>query len=254
MILMIEVKPYRDSPSGKKEQIAAMFDHIAPKYDFLNHTLSFGIDKMWRRKAVRLLSDSSPETILDVATGTGDFAIAALKSGAKKITGIDISREMVTLGQEKIRKLGLQEKITLMTGDSESIQFPDLTFDAATVGFGVRNFENLARGLDELFRVLRHGGTLCVLEFSMPRQPLIRFGYQLYAKNLMPWFGKLVSGDKSAYTYLPESVKEFPDGEKFITFMKKSGFIDVREYRRTFGIATIYIGKKANSLQLIANS
>ncbi len=241
---MSEVRPYRDSAAGKKEQVAMMFDHIAPKYDFLNHALSFGIDKMWRRKAIRLIAGSSPETILDVATGTGDFAIAALKTGAKKITGIDISKEMVAFGQEKIRKLGLEEKISLTTGDSESIQFPDFTFDAATVAFGVRNFENLSRGLSELFRVLKKGGTLCVLEFSNPRQPVVRFVYRLYSKYLMPRIGKLISGDSSAYTYLPESVAEFPDGEKFITFMKNSGFVQIREYRRTFGIATIYIGRK----------
>lgn len=241
---MSEVRPYRDSAAGKKEQVAIMFDHIAPKYDFLNHTLSFGIDKLWRRKAIRLIAGSSPETILDVATGTGDFAIAALKSGAKKIIGIDISKEMVAFGQQKIRKLGLEEKISLMTGDSESIQFPDCTFDAATVAFGVRNFENLSRGLSELFRVLKKEGTLCVLEFSNPRQPFVRFAYRLYSKYMMPWIGRLISGDSSAYTYLPESVAEFPDGEKFITFMKNSGFVQIREYRRTFGIATIYIGRK----------
>ncbi len=241
---MREVKPYRDSSAGKKVQIATMFDSIAPKYDFLNHTLSFGIDKMWRRKAIRLISGKSPETILDVATGTGDFAIAALKSGARKVTGIDISREMIAVGQDKLRKMGLEEKITLMTGDSEDIQFPDKSFDVATVAFGVRNFENLSRGLSELYRVLKSGGTLCVLEFSNPRQPLVRFGYRIYSKNLMPWFGRIVSGDKSAYTYLPESVEEFPDGEKFITFMKESGFVQITEYRLTFGIATIYIGKK----------
>ncbi len=241
---MSEIKPYRDSAVGKKEQIATMFDRIAPKYDFLNHTLSFGIDKVWRRKAIRLISGNSPETILDVATGTGDFAIAALKSGAQKVTGIDISKEMVAFGREKIRKLGLEGKIELLTGDSEAIQFPDNSFDAATVAFGVRNFENLSHGLDELFRVLKQGGTLCVLEFSKPRQPLIRFGYKFYSRSLMPRIGRMISGDSSAYTYLPESVEGFPDGEKFITFMKESGFVQISEYRLTFGIATIYLGRK----------
>jgi demethylmenaquinone methyltransferase/2-methoxy-6-polyprenyl-1,4-benzoquinol methylase len=221
-----------------------MFNSIAPKYDFLNHTLSFGIDKIWRRKAIRLISGCSPETILDVATGTGDFAIAAMKTGARKITGIDISSEMVAVGQEKIRKMELEERISLMTGDSEDIHFPDQSFDVATVAFGVRNFENLSRGLDELFRVLKQGGSLCVLEFSNPRNPIVRFGYRFYSKNLMPWFGRLISGDKSAYTYLPESVEEFPDGEKFITFMRESGFVQITEFRLTFGIASIYIGKK----------
>ncbi|HWR99904.1 MAG TPA: bifunctional demethylmenaquinone methyltransferase/2-methoxy-6-polyprenyl-1,4-benzoquinol methylase UbiE [Prolixibacteraceae bacterium] len=242
---MSEIKPYRDSDAGKKQQIATMFDRIAPKYDFLNHTLSFGIDKIWRRKAIRLISGNSPETILDVATGTGDFAIAALKSGASKITGIDISKEMVAVGREKIRKLGLEGQIELLTGDSEAIKFRDNSFDAVTVAFGVRNFENLGHGLDELFRVLKPGGTLCVLEFSKPRQPLIKFGYNFYSRNLMPWIGRMISGDPAAYTYLPESVEGFPDGEKFITFMKESGFNQIREYRLTFGIATIYLGRKA---------
>jgi len=241
---MTEIKPYRDSDAGKKEQIATMFDRIASKYDFLNHTLSFGIDKMWRSKAIRLIAGNSPKSILDVATGTGDFAIAALRSGATKVTGIDISKEMVAVGREKIRKLGLEGKIELLTGDSEAIQFPDNSFDAATVAFGVRNFENLGQGLDELFRVLKHGGTLCVLEFSKPRHPLIRFGYKFYSRNLMPWIGRLISGDPSAYTYLPESVEGFPDGEKFITFMKQSGFDQITEYRLTYGIATIYLGRK----------
>lgn len=244
MILMSEIKPYRDSSRGKKEQIADMFDHIAPKYDFLNHSLSFGIDKIWRRKAIRLISGYAPRTILDVATGTGDFAIAALKSGAQKITGIDISKEMVAVGQEKIRKMGLENKIELMIGDSEAIDFPDQTFDVATVAFGVRNFENLGQGLDQLFRVLKTGGTLCVLEFSKPRNPVVRFLYKVYSTSIMPWFGRLVSGNKSAYTYLPQSVEGFPDGEKFIIFMQKSGFVKIQEYRLTFGIATIYIGMK----------
>jgi demethylmenaquinone methyltransferase/2-methoxy-6-polyprenyl-1,4-benzoquinol methylase len=244
MNLMSEIKPYRDSTAGKKEQIETMFDRIAPKYDFLNHTLSFGIDKWWRGKAIRLIASNSPETLLDVATGTGDFAIAALKSGAKKITGIDISKEMVAVGVEKVKALGLEDKIELMTGDSESIQFPDNSFDAATVAFGVRNFENLGGGLDELFRVLKQGGTLCVLEFSKPRNALVKLGYKFYSNSLMPWIGRLVSGDRSAYTYLPESVEGFPDGENFITFMAKSGFVQIQEYRLTFGIATIYIGRK----------
>ena len=241
---MSEIKPYRESSAGKKEQIATMFDHIAPKYDFLNHTLSFGIDKLWRRKAIRLISGYSPETILDVATGTGDFAIAALRSGARKVTGIDISKEMVAVGKEKVKKLGLEDRIELMAGDSESIQFPDQSFDAATVAFGVRNFEHLDSGLDELFRILKKGGTICILEFSKPRNKLVKFGYKCYSKWLMPAIGRLVSGDRSAYTYLPESVEKFPDGEKFITFMRKSGFEQIREYRLTFGIATIYLGKK----------
>ena len=238
------VLPYKEDSSAKKKQVARMFDNISSRYDFLNHFLSLGIERVWRRKAIDLLQELKPTTILDVATGTGDFAIAALKSGAKKITGIDISKEMVAVGREKVKKLGLEEKIELLSGDSEAIQFPDLTFDAATVAFGVRNFEHLDKGLRELFRVLKHGGLLCVLEFSKPRNKLVKFGYRFYSRTLMPRIGSMISGDDSAYTYLPESVEEFPDGEKFITFMKESGFGQIREYRLTFGIATIYIGKK----------
>lgn len=241
---MREVKPSNSSPAGKKEQVAEMFNSIAPKYDFLNHTLSFGIDRYWRKKAIRLLAKCSPATILDVATGTGDFAIAALKSGAAKVTGIDISSEMVAVGVEKVRRLGLEDKISLSTGDSESIGFPDLTFDAATVAFGVRNFENLPRGIAELFRVLKPGGTLCVLEFSKPVNPVVRSMYRFYSWKLLPLVGRLVSGSRNAYTYLPESVEEFPDGENFMQFMRNAGFENVREYRMTFGVATIYMGRK----------
>ncbi|MCE1199466.1 MAG: bifunctional demethylmenaquinone methyltransferase/2-methoxy-6-polyprenyl-1,4-benzoquinol methylase UbiE [Marinilabiliales bacterium] len=244
---MSEIKPYRDSDAGKKEQIASMFNSIAPKYDLLNHTLSFGIDHSWRKKAIRLIAGRKPALLLDVATGTGDFAIAALRSGAQKIIGIDISTEMIAVGKEKIRKLELQERIELKQGDSESIDFPADHFDCATVAFGVRNFENLGKGLSELHRVLKPGGSLCVLEFSKPRNPVVKWAYGFYSRYILPRLGRMVSGDKAAYTYLPESVEGFPDGKDFIAFMSGAGFVEIKEYRLTFGVATIYIGIKANA-------
>ena len=241
---MTVIKPYSDSLKGKKEQVAEMFDNIAPKYDFLNHFLSFGIDKVWRRKAIRLLMKYSPVSILDVATGTGDFAIAALKTGATKIIGVDISEEMLAVGRVKIENSGLGGKITLQKGDSEELSFPDNSFDAVTVAFGVRNFENLPRGIDELFRVLKPGGIVCVLEFSKPRHFPIKQLYTFYSFYILPLFGRLFSNDKSAYRYLPESVEVFPDGEDFLDVLIKSGFTQLKQHRQTFGVATIYTGIK----------
>jgi demethylmenaquinone methyltransferase / 2-methoxy-6-polyprenyl-1,4-benzoquinol methylase len=238
------VKPYGDSDKGKKEQVAEMFNNIAPKYDFLNHFLSFGIDKMWRRQAVRLIKPFSPVEILDVATGTGDLAIAALKTGAKRITGIDISEEMLAVGRNKIKTLGLDHQIILKKGDSEQLEFTDASFDAVTVAFGVRNFENLGKGLSEIYRVLKPGGALCVLEFSKPRIFPVKQLYNFYSNWILPLFGRLISKDNSAYRYLPESVAEFPDGDKFIGCLVKAGFKGSKEYRQTFGVATIYLGLK----------
>lgn len=242
--MMAEVKPYRNSSSGKKAQVAEMFDNIAPKYDFLNHFLSFGIDKLWRKRAIKLIKRFNPKHILDVATGTGDFAIAGLKTGAKKVTGIDISEEMLAVGRKKIEKLGLSGKISLQKGDSEAIAFDENSFDAVTVAFGVRNFENLSRGLDEIYRVLKPDGTICVLEFSKPRLFPVKQFYNIYSYYTLPFFGRLFSKDKSAYSYLPESVEAFPDGNEFLTYLGKSGFVGAYEKRQTFGVATIYIGKK----------
>src|ERR1035437_1312697 len=186
---MAVIKPYSDSAKGKKEQVAEMFDNIAPKYDFLNHFLSFGIDKLWRRRAIRLIKPFRPVEILDVATGTGDLAIAALKTGAKRITGIDISEEMLVVGRNKIKALGLDHQIILQKGDSEQLEFADASFDAVTVAFGVRNFENPAKGLSEIFRVLKPGGALCVLEFSKPRMFPVKQFYNLYSYCILPFFG-----------------------------------------------------------------
>jgi len=241
---MAVIKPYSDSAKGKKEQVAEMFDNIAPKYDFLNHFLSFGIDKVWRRRAIRLLMKHSPSDILDVATGTGDFAIESLKTGAQKITGVDISEEMLAVGRAKIEKLGLGHRIILQKGDSEKLDFLDNSFDAVTVAFGVRNFENLSKGIDELFRVLKPGGIVCVLEFSKPMRFPVKQLYSFYSFYILPGIGRLFSKDKSAYRYLPESVERFPDGEEFLKVLKKSGFNQTMQYRQTFGVATIYTGLK----------
>ncbi|CAN5388031.1 bifunctional demethylmenaquinone methyltransferase/2-methoxy-6-polyprenyl-1,4-benzoquinol methylase UbiE [soil metagenome] len=238
------VTPYHTS-EGKKEQVAEMFDNIAPKYDFLNQLLSLGIHKGWRKKAVKILLPLNPKKILDVATGTGDFAIEANKRlNPEKITGVDISEGMMKFGRVKLNKLGLSEKIELLVGDSENLPFADHTFDAITVGFGVRNFENLEKGMSGMFRVLKPGGKLVVLEFSKPVKFPVKQIFNFYFNRVTPFIGKLFSKDNRAYTYLPESVNAFPDGERFISIMKKTGFSDCSWQPLTFGIASIYVGSK----------
>jgi demethylmenaquinone methyltransferase/2-methoxy-6-polyprenyl-1,4-benzoquinol methylase len=241
---MQTVTPYNDNNKGKKEQVAEMFNNIAPKYDFLNHFLSMGIDVLWRKKAIKLLRQSQPKQLLDIATGTGDFAIEALSLNPDKVIGVDISEGMLGMGKIKIEKKGLQSKIELLLGDSEKLPFQDNTFDAITVGFGVRNFENLEKGLTDMHRVLKSGGTALVLEFSKPKAFPIKQLYNFYFSAILPLLGKMVSKDSSAYTYLPESVKAFPDGEDFLAIYRKVGFIDVKQIPLSFGIASIYIGKK----------
>ncbi len=222
-----------------------MFDNIAPKYDFLNQLLSLGIHKGWRRKSVKLLLPFAPKMMLDVATGTGDFAIEANKRlNPTKIIGVDISEGMMKFGREKLEKLKLDSKIELQLGDSENLPFADDTFDAITVGFGVRNFETLEKGMAGMFRVLKPGGILVVLEFSRPRKFPIKQFYNFYFNHVTPFIGKLFSKDNRAYTYLPESVNAFPDGEKFLAIMKKTGFSSSTWQPLTFGIASIYTGRK----------
>ena len=238
------VTPYKDQTTSKKEQVATMFNNIAPKYDFLNQLLSMGIHKGWRRKAIRLLENIKPKNILDIATGTGDFAIEAMKLNPDKIIGVDISEGMLKIGVEKINKLGLQNKIELKLGDSESLPFSDNSFDAITVGFGVRNFENLEKGINDIYRVLNPKGMIAILEFSKPRKFPIKQFYSFYFKVITPAIGKLFSKDSSAYSYLPESVNAFPDGETFLAVLKKAGFKETKAIPVTFGIASIYIAKK----------
>jgi demethylmenaquinone methyltransferase / 2-methoxy-6-polyprenyl-1,4-benzoquinol methylase len=238
------VVPYKEQNTGKKEQVARMFDNISHRYDFLNHFLSMGIDKGWRRKAVNLLKAQKPRHILDVATGTGDFAIQALSLNPEKITGVDISEGMLEVGRKKLRSRKLDDKITLLSGDSENLPFEDASFDAVTVAFGVRNFENLERGLQEIYRVLRPNGRIVVLEFSRPRKFPFKQVYHFYFRFVLPKIGRVVSSDKSAYTYLPESVAAFPDGEDFVRILTTVGFNQTQCRSLTFGISSIYTGTK----------
>ncbi len=239
------VLPYKNSDKGKKKQVAEMFDNIAHKYDFLNHILSMNIDKIWRRKSIKFLAKSQPKVVLDVATGTGDFAIEIYKRlKPEKIIGIDISTGMLKVGEGKVKKKQLSHIIEFLEGDSEDIQFPENHFDAVTVAFGVRNFENLQKGISEMYRVLKPGGELVVLEFSRPENFPIKQIYNFYFKRILPGVGRLFSKDASAYTYLPESVAAFPYGEKFIAKMNEAGFKNSKEKKLTFGISSIYYGQK----------
>lgn len=229
---------------GKKQNVRQMFDAIAGTYDFLNHLLSFGIDIYWRKKAVGLLKLSHPLKILDIATGTGDFAIEAVKLNPQKIIGIDISEKMLSIAKEKIRKLHLEGKIKFQLADCENLPFKNNSFDAVTVGFGVRNFENLDKGLKEMHRVLKKDGKIVILEFSKPKAFPIKNIFNFYFKNILPFIGKFISKNREAYAYLPQSVQKFPDGEDFLKIMKKIGFLNPKQIKLTFGIASIYIGGK----------
>ena len=239
---MSKVTPYNSSES-KKKQVSEMFDNIANSYDFLNHSLSLGMDNVWRKIAIKKLTNN-PKSILDIATGTGDFAVSAAKYTDAKITGIDISQGMLNVGVEKVRKKNLNNRISLQLADSESLPFNDNTFDAITAGFGVRNFENLNKGLSEMKRVLNKDGIVVILEPSTPKYfPLKQF-YKLYFHHVLPTIGAWISKDKSAYSYLPESVDAFPSGEKFIIELKNVGFKDCKHIPLTFGIVSLYIAIK----------
>ncbi len=239
-----EVKPYSEKESGKKQQVEEMFDNISPRYDALNHILSLNIDKNWRKKVVKKAAAEHPKKILDVATGTADLAIALAKANPEKIVGIDISQGMLDVGAKKIREKNLDGLISLQKADSENLPFEDGSFDVVTVAFGVRNFENLSKGLKELNRVLKKGGKLLVLEFSQPQKFPFKQGYNFYFKNILPLIGKIVSKDDAAYTYLPASVGAFPFGEKFIQEMATAGFSKNKFQPVTFGVASIYEGIK----------
>ena len=231
--------------TDKKAVVESMFDSIAWRYDFLNHFLSFSIDRLWRKRAIRVISESHKKpAILDVATGTGDLAIAALKLDPEKITGIDISKNMLEIGREKIRKKGLSSKIELIQADSENIPFNDNVFDVAMVAFGVRNFANPLKGLSEMNRVVRHDGMIMVLEFSKPSGFPFRTVYNFYFRSILPFFGKLLSKHKAAYDYLPDSVMKFPDNEEFLKLLSKAGFSETKQIKLTGGVASIYTGIK----------
>lgn len=238
------VKPYGDEDRSKKEEVAEMFNNISKKYDFLNHFLSLGIDKIWRRKAVNMLREIKPERILDLASGTGDFAIQSLTLNPKEIVGMDISEGMLEVGRQKMKKNGYDNIITMRLGDSEDLPFEDNYFDALTVGFGVRNYENLEKGLGEMLRVVRPEGKLIILEFSKPKKFPVKQYYAFHSKYIIPFFGKRISKDEKAYAYLPESVAAFPEGEDFKNIMKTIGYKNVQSRLVSGGIATIYSGTK----------
>ncbi len=238
------VVPYKGKSDTKKKQVAEMFDSISGKYDFLNHFLSLGIDIRWRKKAVKKLKDLQPKQILDIATGTGDFAIEALKLNPDKIIGIDISEGMLDVGRKKIKKRGFSKIIDMQSGDSENLHFEDNKFDAVIVAFGIRNFENLEKGLHEMNRVLKPGGRVVILEFSKPEVFPFKQLYNFYFRWILPKIGKAISKDNVAYTYLPESVNEFPYGNEFLSLLKKTGYKNAKCKPLTLGISSIYVGEK----------
>ncbi|PNQ75473.1 bifunctional demethylmenaquinone methyltransferase/2-methoxy-6-polyprenyl-1,4-benzoquinol methylase UbiE [Hanstruepera neustonica] len=241
---MSKVKPYKDSNLGKKEQVTQMFDNISENYDGLNRVISFGIDVSWRKKVVAIVKASNPQTVLDIATGTGDLAINLAETKAKRIVGLDISSGMLEIGKQKVLKKELENTIEMVLGDSENMPFEDNYFDAITVAFGVRNFETLEKGLTEIYRVLKPGGVFVILETSMPTKTPYKQGYNFYTKNILPVIGKIFSKDKSAYKYLYESASVFPFGEALNNILRKIGFINVNDLPQTFGVATIYTSSK----------
>jgi demethylmenaquinone methyltransferase/2-methoxy-6-polyprenyl-1,4-benzoquinol methylase len=239
-----KVKPYNNANTSKKEEVEEMFDNISGKYDFLNHFLSLGIDKIWRKKAIRILQKYQPKVIMDMATGTGDFAIAALKLNPTRIVGVDLSNGMLEVGRKKMIKKKVNHVIEMVQGDSEKLDFENETFDAFTVGFGVRNFQNLDAGLGELLRVLKPKGVGLILEFSKPKKFPVKQYFKFHSKFIIPTIGRMVSKDKAAYKYLPESVEAFPEGQRFIDIMTDVGFKNVQSKIVGGGIATIYYGFK----------
>jgi demethylmenaquinone methyltransferase/2-methoxy-6-polyprenyl-1,4-benzoquinol methylase len=239
-----KITPYKNSEQGKKEQVTKMFDTISKEYDSLNRVISFGIDIKWRNKVVEIVGKTNPKTVLDIATGTGDLAINLTKTSASKIVGLDISDGMLSVGRKKIEKLNLNSKIEMVLADSEKIPFETASFDAITVAFGVRNFENLEKGLQEIYRVLKPGGTFVVLETSIPTKSPYKQGYHFYSTKILPTIGRLFSNDKVAYKYLSDSAASFPYGEAFNNILRKTGFIAIENKPQTFGVASIYIAKK----------
>lgn len=238
------IKPYKDSELEKKKQVEQMFDNISGNYDNLNRVISFGIDQKWRKKLINMVKKTHPRFILDVATGTGDLAIAMADSDAEKIVGLDLSSGMLQVGKNKISSLNLEDRIEMVQADSENLPYSDDTFDAITVAFGVRNFEDLEKGLSEIFRVLKPGGIFLVLETSVPTKFPYKQGYKFYSNYVLPTIGKLFSKDKSAYRYLSDSASAFPYGEKFNNILRKIGFTDVENHPQTFGVSTIYSASK----------
>jgi len=238
------ITPYKNTTKGKKEQVTEMFDNVSKKYDFLNRVLTFGLDVNWRKKVVKIVAENKAKNILDIATGTGDLAINLAKIKDAQITGLDISNGMLSIAKEKVKKKQLTDKIKLILGDSEKLSFNNNLFDAITVGYGVRNFENLDKGLQEIYRVLKPNGIFVVLETSQPTAFPMKQLFQFYSKYIIPTVGGLFSKDKKAYSYLPESAANFPYGKAFNNILIKNGFISAQDIPVAFGISTIYIAKK----------
>lgn len=237
-----KITPYNND-ERKAKQVEEMFDSIAPAYDFMNRAMTLGIDKWWRRVAVRMVGKKHPQRILDVATGTGDFAIDLYhKLQPEQVVGIDLSQGMLDVAREKIAKRGLDGSIAVQQGDCLALPFEDGGFDAVTVAFGVRNFEHLLQGYQQMHRVLKSGGVLCVVELSTPRNRFVRWFYDLYTLHIIPWMGSLKSGDRSAYRYLPQSIAAVPQGDDMLAIMREAGFTDCKVKRLTFGTCSIYIG------------
>lgn len=237
-----EIKPY-NGEGGKAKQVEDMFDSIAPAYDFMNRAMTLGIDRWWRRVAVRMVGKTHPQHILDVATGTGDFAIDLYrKLQPQQVAGIDLSQGMLDVAREKIARRGLSDVITVQQGDCLSLPFEDGSFDAVTVAFGVRNFEHLLQGYKEMHRALEPGGMLCVVELSTPRNRVVRWFYDLYTLHIIPWMGSLKSGDRSAYRYLPQSIAAVPQGDDMLAIMREAGFTNCKVKRLTLGTCSIYVG------------
>lgn len=244
--MTIKVKPYKDSDLNKKEQVTKMFDTISKEYDGLNRVISFGIDVKWRKKVVGLVGKTSPKIVLDIATGTGDLAINLVDTRAEKIIGLDISEGMLDVGRKKIASKNLDKTIEMVVGDSENLPFETNTFDAITVAFGIRNFENLEIGLSEILRVLKPNGIFVILETSVPTKTPYKQGYKFYTTYILPTIGKMFSKDQSAYAYLCESASVFPYGETLNNILRNIGFINVNNMPQTFGVATIYTASKTN--------
>lgn len=244
IIMAKNVTPYKESDLGKKKQVEQMFDTISGNYDTMNRMITLGTDQGWRRKVLKIVSDTQPESILDIATGTGDLAILFSQTQASKIIGIDLSAGMLEVGRRKVTELNLDDRLEMVQGDSENLPFEDNSFDAITVGFGIRNFENLEKGLTEILRVLKPNGIFVILETSVPTKFPLKQGYNFYTKTIVPIMGKLFSKDQKAYAYLSESAKNFPFGQELNNILVKVGFTSVKHEPQTMGIATIYSATK----------
>lgn len=238
------IKPDENKPETKKTQVTHMFDGISKSYDLLNRIITLGIDVLWRKRVFKLLQKEQPKSILDIATGTGDLVLELAKINADKIIGLDISPGMLEIGKQKVKNKQLEDRIDMQLGDSEALPFDKETFDGVTIAFGVRNFENLELGLQEIFRVLKPNGALVVLETAVPQNRLLRSLYTLYTQKIMPFIGKLFSKDPSAYQYLSDSAAIFPCGEQFNNILRKNGFIEVEDFPQTLGVSSIYFARK----------